>query len=626
MVVAPSRSIGAVTAEIQALGGQLLVADHVREPELRMAGIERARAAVILGDDDVQALRVALVVDELAPGVRIVIEMTNPQLGSRLTELVGNCTLLSAAELAAPAFVAAALATADTQTFEIGGRMVAAGPRDRVGGELLAVIGDTRRSGIEAVLPPDNGDLVLGTQLVGTAKSAVRTSGVLGALRRTFDRRARLVVIGLVILIVLSTLYFHLGGRDWLASLYLALTASTSTGDGDLSGLSLGFRFGAVIIQLFGLVLSAGITALIVDLLITARLAAITGGVRGKPRHHVVVCGLGRVGTAVAARLNSRGVAVVAIERSEDAIGVLRARQLKIPVIIAPATNASAQEIAGIGRADAVLAVTDDEAVNLEIALVAKNANPGVRVVARLFDHDLAARVERRLQLGATRSVSMLAAPAFAAAALGRRQEVIFPVGRRVLLFTEITVNPGSAAAGRRLDSLAETGSRRVLAWAPAGGAWDWRRMDHQVRTGDRLAVVATRAGLARLLRVTKEPTRLPAPPGTCSEPSPWRHSRLTRRRVESGRRRCVSRRHLPRGTRRPVFEVGREAEPFRDPDHRRDLGGPVRIGSGVTGVGPDADVALLLENAHARVFSILTQHGRPTVDRDRPTGGDSEP
>jgi Trk K+ transport system NAD-binding subunit len=512
VVVAPSSSIGAVTAEIQALGAQLLVADHVREPELRMAGIERARAAVILGDDDVQALRVALVVDELAPGLRTVIEMTNPQLGTRLTELVGNCTLLSAAELAAPAFVAAALATADTQTFEIGGRMLAAGPRDRVGGELLAVIGDTRRSGIQAVLPPENGDVVLGTELVGTARTTVRTSGLLGALMRTFDRRARLVILGLLILIVLSTLYFHLGGRDWLASLYLALTASTSTGDGDLSGLPLSFRFGAVIIQLFGLVLSAGITALIVDLLITARLAAITGGVRGKPRHHVVVCGLGRVGTAVAARLKSRGVAVVAIERSEDAVGVLRARQLKIPVIIAPATNASAQEIAGIGRAEAVLAVTDDEAVNLEIALVAKNANPGVRVVARLFDHDLAARVERRLHLGATRSVSMLAAPAFAAAALGRRQEVIFPVGRRVLLFTEITVNPGSAAAGSRLDSLAEAGSLRILAWAPAGGDWDWRRVDRVVRTGDRLAVVATRAGLARLLKATKEPTRPPAP------------------------------------------------------------------------------------------------------------------
>jgi Trk K+ transport system NAD-binding subunit len=501
VVVAPSRSVGAVTAEIEALGGRLLVADHVREHELRLAGIAEAKAAVLLGDDDVQALRVALIVDELAPGLRIVIEMTNPRLGGRLTDLVGNCTLLSAAELAAPAFVAAALATADTQTFEIGGRMVAAGPRDRVGGELLAVIGDTRRSGMDAVLPTQNGDIVLGTELVGPTRSAVRTSGLLGAVTRTFDRRARVVVLGLAFLIVLSTLYFHAGGRDWLASLYLALTASTSTGDGDLSGLPFGFRFGALVIQLFGLVLSAGLTALIVDLLITARLAAITGGVRGKPRHHVVVCGLGRVGTAVAARLKSRGVPVVAIERNEDALGVLQARQLKIPVVIAPATDASAQEIAGIRRAEAVLAVTDDEAVNLEISLVAKDANPGVRVVARVFDHDLAGRVERRLKLGATRSVSMLAAPAFAAAALGRRSEVIFPIGRRVLLFTELTAQPGSAAVGQSVGRLAESGASRVLAWAPSGGAWNWRGSDHQIRPGDRVAVVATRSGLARLLR-----------------------------------------------------------------------------------------------------------------------------
>ena len=75
---------------------------------------------------------------------------------------------------------------------------------------------------------------------------------------------------------------------------------------------------------------------------------------------------------------------MVAVEQREDAAGVPQARQLKIPVVIAPASNPSAQEIAGIARADAVLAVTDDEAVNREIALVARHANPGVRVVTRL--------------------------------------------------------------------------------------------------------------------------------------------------------------------------------------------------------------------------------------------------
>ena len=505
VVIAHGENPRGAIADIEALGCQMIIASQIREAELRAAGVERARAAVVLGDDDVLALRVGLMIDELAPGLRIVIEMTNPRLGGRLTSLIGDCTLLSSAELAAPAFVAAALATPDTQSFDIGGRTVAAGPRHRIGGELLAVIGDTRRTGIDAVLPQNGGDLVLGTKLIGTARNVARTSGILGAISRIFDRRARLVMLGLAALILLSTLYFHIGGRDWLASLYLALTASTATGTGDLSTLPLGFQFGALFIQLFGLVLSAGITAVIVDALIGARLAVILGGVRGKPRHHVVVCGLGRVGTAVAVRLQSRGVPVIAIERRVDAPGVLRARQLKIPVVVAAATNASAQEIAGISRADAVLAVTDDEAVNLEIALVAKDANPSVRVVARVFDHDLASRVERRLQLGATRSVSMLAAPAFAAVALGRRQDVIFPVGRRVLLFTELTVSASSAAPGRSLRQLEEPGASRILAWSRSPGAsWQWGYLDHELAGNERIAVVATRAGLARLLRVTR--------------------------------------------------------------------------------------------------------------------------
>jgi TrkA-C domain len=112
--------------------------------------------------------------------------------------------------------------------------------------------------------------------------------------------------------------------------------------------------------------------------------------------------------------------------------------------------------------------------------------------------------VERRLKLGATRSVSMLAAPAFAAAALGRRSEVIFPIGRRVLLFTELTAQPGSTAVGRSLAQLAERGNSRILAWAASGGSWSWHGIDHQIRPGDRVAVVATRSGLARLLRATR--------------------------------------------------------------------------------------------------------------------------
>ena len=86
---------------------------------------------------------------------------------------------------------------------------------------------------------------------------------------------------------------------------------------------------------------------------------------------------------------------------------------------------------------------------------------------------------------------------------------MLFPVGRRVLLFTEITVSAGSAAPGRTVGQLNEAGACRVLAMAPAAGeAWEWGHDDHELSGGERLAVAATRAGLARLLRSTKTVAR----------------------------------------------------------------------------------------------------------------------
>lgn len=106
----------------------------------------------------------------------------------------------------------------------------------------------------------------------------------------------------------------------------------------------------------------------------------------------------------------------------------------------------------------------------------------------------------------------MLAAPAFAAAALGRRQEVIFPVGRRVVLFTEVQVHPGSAVIGQLVADLHRAGSVRVLAvgsrTVQQGVQWTWEIDTTRAQEADRIAVAATRAGLARLLLASRTPRR----------------------------------------------------------------------------------------------------------------------
>ena len=59
LVLAHGEVTSDVVNEIQALGGHVIMVDNVRESHLRLAGIERAKAVVILGDDDVRAIRVA---------------------------------------------------------------------------------------------------------------------------------------------------------------------------------------------------------------------------------------------------------------------------------------------------------------------------------------------------------------------------------------------------------------------------------------------------------------------------------------------------------------------------------------------------------------------------------------
>jgi Trk K+ transport system NAD-binding subunit len=138
------------------------------------------------------------------------------------------------------------------------------------------------------------------------------------------------------------------------------------------------------------------------------------------------------------------------------------------------------------------MVMTGNEVVNLQCALLARERAPDLRVVLRLFDHDLAARVERAAGIHLSRGVSSLAAPAFAAAILGRQATAVLPIGRQVLQIV-------SFVAERTTDVAAlESGCQaRVLALPgvefPAPGV--------RVKAGDELMVIGTGQGLAELER-----------------------------------------------------------------------------------------------------------------------------
>ncbi|WP_193475566.1 potassium channel family protein, partial [Streptomyces griseomycini] len=242
---------------------------------------------------------------------------------------------------------------------------------------------------------------------------------------------------------------------------------------------------------------------------------------------HVVLLGLGKIGTRVLTRLRELHIPVVCVEADPEARGMATARRLRVPVVLGDVTQEGVLEAAKIHRADVLLALTSVDTTNLEAVLYARSVRSDLRVVLRLYDDDFATAVYRTLRtahpgaLTRSRSVSHLAAPAFAGAMMGRQILGAIPVERRVLLFAAVVVGGHPQLEGKTVGEAFRAGAWRVLALDTAasasGGERDeeragaaegvpgsglvWDLPDTYVlHAEDRVVLAATRRGLAELL------------------------------------------------------------------------------------------------------------------------------
>ncbi|CAA9473187.1 MAG: hypothetical protein AVDCRST_MAG58-4080 [uncultured Rubrobacteraceae bacterium] len=155
---------------------------------------------------------------------------------------------------------------------------------------------------------------------------------------------------------------------------------------------------------------------LVTEAIVGARLGRALGQYPVPKRDHVVVCGVGTTGSTIIEALSEAGVRCVAVERDEDALDAAFVKRLRLPVIIGDMSAGTTLDGLRLGTGRTLLAVIKDDMANLQCALLAQARAPGLRVVLRMFDTDLAVRVERGTGICLSRSVSALAAPAFVAA------------------------------------------------------------------------------------------------------------------------------------------------------------------------------------------------------------------
>lgn len=203
-------------------------------------------------------------------------------------------------------------------------------------------------------------------------------------------------------------------------------------------------------------------------------------------KDHIILCGIGSIGFRILEELVLLGQEVVAIERNPQGLYNTRARDLGATVLIGDSTAEAVLLKAGLERAKAVIAATDNDISNLETVLDAKRMRPGIRVVMRIFDQNTAVKLREAFGIE-TLSSSALSAPTFALSALGTDIVGSVRFGDLLLVTVELTV-PKGAWEEKTLGELAKRYQVVVLGFSREAKEVSFApALDTQVRAGDKL-------------------------------------------------------------------------------------------------------------------------------------------
>ncbi|MEU9731191.1 NAD-binding protein [Streptomyces sp. NPDC048002] len=547
-------------------GDRVVEAAELTEAVLAAVGVDRAAALALVHDDDETNIRAALTARRINPRLRLVLRLYNRRLGRHIEELLDQAgalatgdtvldaatTVLSDADTAAPALVATAL-VGTSKVVQTDGLLLRAVERQPGGpGEvpapglatlaLLSAGGNGDGEQDPQLLPDEaavrqargRGAVVL-EQVSYSGPPMAPGRGVVPAFSSLFSRRLRWSLAGLVgCVLALAVALTVATGDHPLHATYETLLDLFAINEPALNE-STGRQVLQLLTGLLGLLLLPVLLAAVLEALGTFRTAS---ALRRPPRGlsgHVVLLGLGKIGTRVLTQLRELNTPVVCVESDPEARGMATARRLRVPVVLGDVTQEGVLEAAKVHRANTLLAVTSADATNLEAVLAARSVRPDLPVVLRLYDDDFATAVYRTLRAAhphastRSRSVTHLAAPAFAGAMMGRQILGAIPVERRVLLFACVEVGGLPQLAGRTVGEAFRAGAWRVLALdtavrdagvvggaphaaeqpgGPEGSGLVWDLPDTYVlRDEDRVILAATRRGLAELLGRRRGPT-----------------------------------------------------------------------------------------------------------------------
>ena len=468
----------ALAAKVTAddLGCRYISGPPNEEQTLRTAGVVQAESIMVLSEDDQLNLQVALKARDVNPNIRIVMRQFSRTLGLKIERNLENCSVLSLASHSAAAFAAAsidprcdgalqfpapggvltAFATRTATQFGIAG-LLAAHAQRRIGARIVACNGSpgvpltqklaaedrltvfARIELFEARLEPHSRGVIkrIGDNLrivvVGwlgrvSARNSIRKRiGPVEWLRRVSARYPVVIRIAVAATAIFATAIVYFGyalDLDPVTAFYFVATTFTSTGYGDITPLSVGSQavtprnpvamVAAAALMVFGVGVIGVFIAFATSALTRAQFTALQGLRQIRTRGHVIVFGCGNVGARVVELLRAMHRRVVVVELKSDPMLEEMSSRRGIELVTGDATRDATLELCNIAHARAVIAVTDSDTANLEVALGVRARNKRVPVVMRVRDQGFAKSVGQHFGEIETHSPAALAAPVLA--------------------------------------------------------------------------------------------------------------------------------------------------------------------------------------------------------------------
>jgi Trk K+ transport system NAD-binding subunit len=171
-------------------------------------------------------------------------------------------------------------------------------------------------------------------------------------------------------------------------------------------------------------------------------------------RDHIVLVGLGKLGFRTYLMLRKLGLEVVVIEIDDRKEFLDDVRRDSSALLVGDARRDQILVDANVARARAIIAATDNDLTNIEVAFDARRLNPGIRVVLRMFDQTLADKVAGAAEIHVAMSPPAISAPAFAAAAVNPAFVGSAIIEGTLVVTRRVRVSAGGRLAGRTVGAV----------------------------------------------------------------------------------------------------------------------------------------------------------------------------